>query len=195
MNQQQPSTAHQQYGPKNFSGAETFQRAVVKEEGQPPLPPLRPPSPPSSAPMRPCPRPPPPKTKGTIVGNNNIYNREDLIGPLLVPTLLGPRPLPPPEGCIGREGTSEAAPEVVRQAVGGSCQSGWGRLLSVTNAIEAGTYPDFWVPDPPPPPLLIRPSAEGLILADVVRVQRIRGPHTEFCLTTQHLPWAGRGAD
>ena len=43
--------------------------------------------------------------------------------------------------CGGRrEGTSEAAPEAVRQAVGGGCQSGWGRLLSVTNAIEAGTW-------------------------------------------------------
>ena len=31
-------------------------------------------------------------------------------------------------------------PEAVRQAVGGGCQSGWGRLLSVTNAIEAGTW-------------------------------------------------------
>ena len=39
-------------------------------------------------------------------------------------------------GCIRREGTSEA----VRQAVGGGCESGWGRLLSVTNAIEAGTW-------------------------------------------------------
>ena len=29
--------------------------------------------------------------------------------------------------------------EAVRQAVRGGCQSGWGRLLSVTNAIEAGT--------------------------------------------------------
>ena len=28
--------------------------------------------------------------------------------------------------------TSEAAPEAVRQAVGGGCRSGWGRLLSVT---------------------------------------------------------------
>ena len=35
---------------------------------------------------------------------------------------------------------SEAAPEAVRQAVGGVCQSAWGRLLSVTNAIEAGTW-------------------------------------------------------
>ena len=35
---------------------------------------------------------------------------------------------------------SEAVPEGVRQAVGGGCQSGWGRLLSVTNAIEAGTW-------------------------------------------------------
>ena len=42
--------------------------------------------------------------------------------------------------CIGREGASEAAPEAVRQAVGGGCQSGWGRLLSVTNAIEAGIW-------------------------------------------------------
>ena len=42
-------------------------------------------------------------------------------------------------GCIGREGALEAAPEAVRQAVGGGCQSGWGRLLSVTNAVEAGT--------------------------------------------------------
>ena len=45
-----------------------------------------------------------------------------------------------PQGCVRREGAaSEAAPEAVRQAVGGGCQSGWGRLLSVTNAIEAGT--------------------------------------------------------
>ena len=43
------------------------------------------------------------------------------------------------QGCIRREGTSEAAPEAVRQAVGGGCQSGRGRLLSVTNAIDAGT--------------------------------------------------------
>ena len=44
------------------------------------------------------------------------------------------------QGCIRRKGTSEAAPEAVRQAVGGGCQSGWGRLPSVTNAIEAGTW-------------------------------------------------------
>ena len=41
------------------------------------------------------------------------------------------------QGCIRREGASEAAPEAVRQAVGGGGQSGWGRLLAVTNAIEA----------------------------------------------------------
>ena len=42
---------------------------------------------------------------------------------------------PPPHahpGCI-------AGPEAVRQAVGGGCQSGRGRLLSLTSAIEAGT--------------------------------------------------------
>ena len=46
--------------------------------------------------------------------------------------------LPPPQGCIRREGTSEVVPEAVRQAVGGGCQIGWGRLLSVTNVVEAG---------------------------------------------------------
>ena len=40
------------------------------------------------------------------------------------------------QGCIRREGASEAEREAVRQAVGGGCQSGWGRLLSVTNATE-----------------------------------------------------------
>ena len=42
--------------------------------------------------------------------------------------------------CIRREGTTEVAPEPVGQAVGGGCQSGWGRLLSVINAVEAGTW-------------------------------------------------------
>ena len=43
---------------------------------------------------------------------------------------------PPPPRCIRREGTSEAVPEAVRQAVGGSCQTGRGQLLSVTNATQ-----------------------------------------------------------
>ena len=59
---------------------------------------------------------------------------------VLVPPLCGAMPPPPPPGCIGREGTSEAAPEAVRLAVGGGCQSGGGRLLSVANAVEAGTW-------------------------------------------------------
>ena len=44
------------------------------------------------------------------------------------------------QGCIRREGASEAAPEAVRQAVGGGCRSGWGRLLSVMKAFRAGTW-------------------------------------------------------
>ena len=58
----------------------------------------------------------------------------------------GPTPVPPgppgptPQGCIRREGTSEAAPVAGRQAVGGGCRSGWGRLLLVTNAIKAGIW-------------------------------------------------------
>ena len=43
--------------------------------------------------------------------------------------LRTPHPRPTAHGCIRREGTSEAAPEAVRQAAGGGCQSGWGRLL------------------------------------------------------------------
>ena len=42
------------------------------------------------------------------------------------------------QGCIRRAGASEGAPEAVRWAFGGDCQSGWRWLLSVTNAIEAG---------------------------------------------------------
>ena len=37
-----------------------------------------------------------PQTKGTIVGNNKSYRWEHLIGPFLMPTLLGPRPPFPP---------------------------------------------------------------------------------------------------
>ena len=33
-----------------------------------------------------------------------------------------------------------AAPEAVGWAVGGGCLSGWGRLLSVTNAVEDGPW-------------------------------------------------------
>ena len=46
----------------------------------------------------------------------------------------------PAQGCICREGAPEGAPAAVRQAVGGGCQSGWGRLLSVTIAIDTGTW-------------------------------------------------------
>ena len=41
-------------------------------------------------------------------------------------------------GCIRREGASEAAPQAVRQAVGGGCRSGWGRLLSVIKRLALG---------------------------------------------------------
>ena len=38
---------------------------------------------------------PPPPTKMTIAGENEIYIRENLIGPFLVHKLLGPKPRPP----------------------------------------------------------------------------------------------------
>ena len=47
---------------------------------------------------------------------------------------------PAHQGCSRRKRASEAAPEAVRQAFGGGCESGWGQLLSVTKAIEARTW-------------------------------------------------------
>ena len=44
------------------------------------------------------------------------------------------------QGGIRRERVSVVAPEAGREVVGGGCQSGGGWLLSVTNAIEAGTW-------------------------------------------------------
>ena len=66
----------------------------------------------------------------------------DLAGYGTIEWRHGPYPCPypyPGMHCIRREGTPEAAQGAVRQAVGGGCQSGWGRLLSVTNKTEAGT--------------------------------------------------------
>ena len=71
--------------------------------------------------------------------------------------------------------------EAVRQAVGGGCQIGWGRLLSVINPMEAGTWgqedsgwaqagrpgggrfvhpslPSPLTPSPPPPPSSVGPN-------------------------------------
>ena len=43
---------------------------------------------------------PPPQTKVTIVGKNEIYNRENLVRPFLVHQVLGPKPPPPlPRPC------------------------------------------------------------------------------------------------
>ena len=97
------------------------------------------------------PPPPPPPTKVPIASREKakFCNGDNLVRPFWVHKLLDPRTFlqlpvcsPPPNptrrAALEGKGTSEAAPEAVRQAVGGGCQSGWGRLLSVTNAIEAG---------------------------------------------------------
>ena len=39
---------------------------------------------------------PPPPTKVTVVGKNEIYNRQNLVGPFLVHKFLGPDPPPIP---------------------------------------------------------------------------------------------------
>ena len=73
----------------------------------------------------------------TTNANNLRHNRMHLSVPHTDP-LRGPAPPVLGQGCIRRERASEAAPGAGLQAVGGGCRSGWGRLLSVTNAIEAG---------------------------------------------------------
>ena len=59
--------------------------------------------------------------------------------------------------------------EVVGQVVGGGCQSGWGRLLSVTSAMEAGTWrqgDSGWAPWrgglPPPFPCIPESRATSM---------------------------------
>ena len=85
----------------------------------------------------PAPPPPPPSRppKVSARGWGSIFDRPlPLNGPFCC---LAPEPhhlgWGVGQGCIRREGNSEAAPEAVRQAVGGGCQSGWGRLLAVAN--------------------------------------------------------------
>ena len=75
------------------------------------------------------------------------------------------------QGCIRREQAPEAAPEAVRQAVGGGCQSSWGRLqmpLKLTLGI-GGTVAGHRLGRPgrgggacpPPPPLPMHPWGRG----------------------------------
>ena len=88
-------------------------------------------------------RPPPPSPQHRHIPIQHAFSTQ--LGPIkqLSPAMeghagppAGTRPERPGgggQGCIRREG----ATEVVKRAVGGGCQSGWGRLLSVTNAVEA----------------------------------------------------------
>ena len=60
----------------------------------------------------PCPSPCTP-TKGTSVGNNEMYRRENLIGPFLVQILVGPRPPPPSLTGRGVLSDSQAQPQAI----------------------------------------------------------------------------------
>ena len=60
-------------------------------------------------------------------GDQAAWRRGGGVNLVLDPNTCGARGAR--QGCIGREGTAEAAPEAVRWAVEGGCQSGWGRLL------------------------------------------------------------------
>ena len=60
------------------------------------------------------------------------------------------------QGCVRREGTSEAAPGAVRQAVGGGCRSGWGAVTVGYKCHRGwhlpsrGQLPGGYLPPPPP---------------------------------------------
>ena len=80
--------------------------------------------------------PPPPRplqTKVTVVGQNEMSHRENLIGPLLVHKRLGPSPPPPPPpllpllwGCpVGPRRLLSEDRRTVRAAVGGYIFAGW----------------------------------------------------------------------
>ena len=89
------------------------------------------------------------------------------------------------QGCIGREGASEVALEAVRQAVGGGCRSGWGRLqmplklaLGVRETVAGHRQGALEGGSPPPPPRASNASLgvapEGLPVAFAGRTQTVR---------------------
>ena len=103
-------------------------------------------------------------------------------------------PHAPPQGCIRREGTSEAVPAAVRSAVGGGCQSGWAVTVGYKKyklalavretvhghrlgALEEGggggaTSPPSNAPPPPPSNPLPSPHAtHPIVWAKVVAPQ------------------------
>ena len=74
------------------------------------------------------------------------------------------------QGCIRRAGTAEAAPEAARQAVGGDCQSGWGRLqmplrlaLAVRETVAGHKLGALEQVGGLPPPLLMHPLGLGWV--------------------------------
>ena len=85
------------------------------------------------------------------------------------------------QGCISRERTSEAAPEGVRQAVGGHCRSGWGRLLSqmpLKPALAAReTMAGHRLSALAVPPALLQPS----------QACRLKEAHLETMLSTSSI--------
>ena len=93
---------------------------------------------------------------------------------LLRRTAILMHPWSHPQGCIRKEGTSEVAPEAVRQAVGGDCPSGWGgycrlqmpstRALAVRGTVAGQRRAQRTVP--PPTSVRLCPSR---------RLQRMRG--------------------
>ena len=117
----------------------------------------------------PLPGPSSPKNKVTIVVQNEIYHRENLVGPFLVHKLLGPRPSPPTPPLSSSPALSSPAqppPEPQTYATGKEQCVSVGACLALLFGAPSRVYLCVWrtalfcfargergvVPHPPPPP-------------------------------------------
>ena len=116
------------------------------------------------------------------------------------------RHAPGPRVALEGKGPQRCPPEAVRQAVGGGCRSGWGRLPSVTNAIEAGTCRQgdtgwAWARrpggSPPPPPLFqcipSMPSFPHVVLPSLPVVRGVLNPAPARSRSWSWSPWRHYG--
>ena len=89
----------------------------------------------------------------------------------------------PRRGCMRREGTSEVAPEAVRQAVGGGCRSGWGFHKAVLQHLNC------WHSSPWPPV-----PASMAFVTDSNRPKPLWQRPRTACPTASGAAWRGNGA-
>ena len=162
---------------------------------------------------------PPPAPRGSVCGRGRAAAPPPPCAPGGLREGPGRSPPPPPCAASGRHSPGRqcasglgsfrernaVAPAAVRQAVGGGCQkSGWGRLLSVTNAVEAAAplLNVLWsaaaAPHPPPaqPRAAVRKGVWGATAARVPRVSGARAVAAVawrcWAARTRRIQWAPR---